>query len=78
MSRLVLILLARPSRLTESQLKILADIGVAAGQLTMGVMVLPFIVPGLDKTKLPVIVLGLAATSISWMGAILLGRRIKS
>lgn len=63
--------------LTDSQLKVLADIGVAAGQLSAASMVLPFVVPGLDKTKLPVIVLGLVSTSICWVGSILLVRRAK-
>ena len=78
MPKLVLVLLERPTRLTESQVKVLIDIGVATGQLSTASMVLPFIVPGLDKTKLPVVVLGLAFMTIFWLGAVLLAKRIES
>lgn len=72
-----LVLLAGLSRLTESQVKVLIDIGVAAGQLTGATMVLPFLVPGLDKAKLPVIVWGIMITALFWVGSVLLAKKIK-
>ncbi len=63
--------------LTDSQLKILADIGVAAGQLFLAAMVLPFVVPGLDKSKVAVIELGLISTVFSWSLSVLIARRIE-
>lgn len=78
MPRILLIFLEKSPRLTEGQLKVLADIGVAAGQLAAATMVLPFVVPGLDKTKLPVIAWGLFATAIFWVGSVLLAKRIKN
>lgn len=77
MPKLVLILLDRPPLLNESQVKVLIDISVAAGQLSAASMVLPFVAPGLDKTKLPVIVLGVVFMIVFWAGSILLARRIK-
>ncbi len=78
MPKILLVLLDRPPRLTESQLKVLADIGVAAGQLSAASMILPFVIPGLDKTKLSMIAWGIAATALFWVGGVLLSRKIKS
>jgi len=63
--------------LTDSQLKVLADIGIVAGQLFLAAMVLPFVVPGLDKSKIAVIELGSIFTTASWFFSILIARRIK-
>ncbi|MBI3103481.1 hypothetical protein HYZ05_00915 [Candidatus Daviesbacteria bacterium] len=38
-------------KLNHYQLKVLADIGVASGQLFAGSMILPLIVPGLDQNE---------------------------
>ena len=78
MPKLLLIILERPPLLAEPQLRVLADIGVAAGQLSAGAMVLPFVISGLDETKLPVIVLGIIFTVVCWTGSVLLVRKIES
>jgi hypothetical protein len=64
--------------LTDSQLKVLADIGIAAGQLFLAAMVLPFVIPGLDKSKIMVIELGSVFTIVSWSFSVLITRRIKN
>ncbi len=64
-------------RLNRSQLKVLVDIGIVAGQLTAASMVLPFIVPGLDQTKLAVVILGLLLTFGLWSVSILVAGRTR-
>lgn len=63
--------------LTDPQLKVLADIGVVAGQLFLAAMVLPFAVPGLDKSRVAVIELGSVFTIVSWSFSVLITRGIK-
>lgn len=63
--------------LTAPQLKVVSDIGVAGGQLATGSMILPFLVPGLDRSKMSVIALGMLATIISWLISILVVRKIE-
>ncbi len=58
MPKLLLVFIEKSPRLTEAQLKVMADIGVAAGQLSAATMVLPFVVQGLDMTKMSVIAWG--------------------
>jgi len=65
------------SLLTDPQLKILADIGIAVGQLSAASMAVPFVVPGLDKTKLHLIALGLLVTLSSWLLSVLVVRKVK-
>jgi len=76
MPKLFLIFLEKSPRLTEGQLKVMADIGVAAGQITLGAMVLPFVVPELDKTKLPLVVSGAVGTALFWIGSVFLAKRL--
>lgn len=61
-----------------SSVKIMADIGIAAGQVAAGAMVLPFVIPELDEARLPVIALGVALSGACWIGSILLARKVKS
>jgi len=63
--------------LTSSQLDKLADVLIAAGQLSAGSIILPFIIPGFDKTKIPMIILGAVMTFSSWILSILIVRRVK-
>lgn len=76
MPKVLLIFLEKSPRLTEGQLKVMADIGVAAGQLTLGAMVLPFVIAGLDKTKLPLVVSGAVGTALFWIGSVFLAKRL--
>lgn len=63
--------------LTDSQLKIIADIGIAAGQLSAASMILPFILPGLDQTKTHVVVLGILLTCGFWLLSIFTVRKVR-
>ena len=63
--------------MNKHQIKVLADIGIVSGQLSAASMILPFIIPGLDQTKIPVIILGLLFTIVSWIFSVLIVRRIK-
>jgi len=78
MPKLLLIFIEKSPQLTEGQVKVMADIGVAAGQLTLGAMVLPFVITGLDKTKLPLVVSGAIGTSFFWFGSVWLAKRTKN
>ncbi len=78
MPKVLWIFIEKFPRLTEGQVKVMADIGVAAGQLTVGAMVLPFVIPELDKTKLPLVVSGAVGTAFFWFGSVWLARRIKN
>ena len=49
MPKLVLILLERPSRLTETQLDKLSDILINTGTLFFGALVVPSFIPGIDR-----------------------------
>ncbi|MBU0569868.1 hypothetical protein KKB40_03735 [Patescibacteria group bacterium] len=42
----------KQQKLTDAQLKVLADIGIATGQLSAASMVLPFLVSGLSYLDL--------------------------
>lgn len=77
MSRLVLILLDRPSRLTQAQLDKLADVFVNMGTLFFGAMVVPHIVPGIDKPVFRTLILGLVISLVFWIVAISSVRRIR-
>jgi hypothetical protein len=63
-------------KLTDHQLKVLADIGVTAGQLAAASLVLPFVVPGLDESKLNVVILGVLITIGSWLFSLFVVRRV--
>ena len=78
MPEVLLILVERTPRLTEFQIKVLTDIGVATGQLTLGAMVLPFIIAGLDRARIPVVVLGSMLTFTVWSLSVLVAKRVKS
>lgn len=64
--------------LTDTQLKVLSEIGIVLGQLAAASMVLPFIFPGLDQAKLSVIILGGLITIGSWSFSIIVVRRVKN
>lgn len=61
--------------LNNDQRKVLADIGVASGQISAGSMVLPFLIPNLDQTRIFVIILGLISTFIAWIFSIWIVRK---
>lgn len=63
--------------LTDSQLKILADIGVAVGQISVASMILPFVVPVIDESKTSMIILGAGITLGSWFMSLLVVRKAK-
>lgn len=69
--------LVKKIKLNNFQLKVLVDIGILAGQLAAASMVLPFMIPGLDQTKLAVVLLGLLLTFGLWSVSILVAGRIK-
>lgn len=71
----VLFLAAEPI-LTSTQLDKLADIFIALGQLSFGSMILPFILPGLDQSKLPVVLFGIVTLITSWSASIIIARGI--
>jgi len=77
MPKLFLILLERPPFLTEAQLDKLADIFINVGTLFFGSTVVPAVIPGLDKPKIEVLVLGLILSLFFWLLAILSVRRKK-
>lgn len=54
------------------QRKVLSDIGIAAGQLAAGSMILPFVVPGLDQARFHVVILGLLLTLGMWTFSVLI------
>lgn len=62
--------------LTGAQLEVVSEIGVVIGQLSAASMVLPFVVPGLDDTKLQVITLGLLLTFGSWSLSVIVARKV--
>ena len=62
--------------LTPSQLKIVAEIGVSVSQVTFASMVIPFLVPGFDRSKLFVVTLGVVVTLISWLLSILVVKKV--
>jgi len=76
--KLFLILLERPQVFTEAQLKVFVDIFVNIGTLFFGSTVVPFFVPGLDRPKPEVLILGLVVSCLCWLIAILFARKIKS
>lgn len=78
MARLLIILLERPSVFTASQLDKLADVLINAGTLFFGSMVIPYLVPGIDKPRLLVLPLGLVISLILWSLAILMVRRMNN
>lgn len=77
MRRFGTIFLAKEPRFTASQLDKLSDVFITAGQLFAASMILPFVIPELDKAKLSVIVLGLALTLISWTLSVLIIRKLE-
>ena len=58
-----------------AQRKVLADIGIAGGQLSAGSMVLPFVVPGLDQARLHIVLLGLLLTAGLWSFSVVIVKR---
>lgn len=76
MSKLVLILLERPFRLTETQLDKLSDILINIGILFFGAMVVPFFISGVDKPRLWMLILGLGLSSILWFLVLFSVRRV--
>lgn len=77
MSKLVFILLERPTLLTEPQVDKLADVFINIGTLFFGSGVILYLIPGLDKPRLLVLILGLGFSVGSWVLAILSVRRIR-
>ena len=77
MPKLLLILLKRPSIFTSSQLDKLADVFVNIGTLFFGAGVVPYLIPGLDKPSLSMLVSGLGLSVISWFFALLFAGRIR-
>ncbi len=77
MGKIFLIIVKKAPRLTEPQLKTLIDIGVGFGQLMLGSVVLPFLLPGFDQIRYPVIILGLIAAFLSWTISVIAARRLK-
>ena len=76
MPRLLLILLQRPSIFTASQLDKLADVFINIGTLFFGSVVVPQVVPGLDKLPPDVVFFGLMAGLIPWGLALWLAKRM--
>jgi len=64
--------------LSDAQLKVLADIGIAAGQLSSASMILPFVVPGIDRTAIPLIIIGASVTVGAWLFSAIIVRKVKS
>lgn len=77
MKRFGTLFLAREPILTTSQLDKLADVFIAAGQLSAVSMVLPYILPELDETRLPIVLLGLTFTIGFWAASVLVVRRLE-
>jgi len=63
--------------LTDEQLKTLANIGIAAGQISAGSMVVPLVFPTIDTAKYGMILLGSLFTLGFWGASVILVRRIK-
>ncbi len=76
MRRSGVLFLATEPILTSTQLDKLADIFIALGQLSFGSMILPFILPDLDQSKLPVVLFGIVTLITSWSATIIIARRI--
>ena len=72
------IIIINSPTLNSSQLKIMADIGVALGQLAIGSMIVPFLIPGLDKSKTGMIVLGIIFSTTFFLLSILLVKKVKT
>lgn len=77
MKRLGIIFLAREPFLTSTQLDKLSDILIAVGQLSVVSMVIPFILPGLDRGKFLMVVLGVFIAFFSWILSIMIVRRLE-
>jgi len=68
----------REPRLTDAQLRVIADIFLFLGQLSFSSLALPFLIPQLDVNKMWMIVLGILASAVFWLLAIRVMRRVKS
>ncbi|MBU0569307.1 hypothetical protein KKB40_00810 [Patescibacteria group bacterium] len=62
-------------RLTVDQLKTISDICISVSQLTLGSMVLSFLMPKFDVSKTNVIILGAVGTVLLWYFAVKLARK---
>lgn len=69
--------MAKSSLLTNPQINTLNNVLIAAGQITAGSIVVPFLFPSVDKTPSSVLLFGLMSTFILWITPILLSRKIK-
>lgn len=76
MSKLVLILLERPSRLTETQIDKLSDIFINVGVLLFGALVVPFFVPEVDKPRVWMLLVGLGLSGALWFLALSFARGV--
>ena len=75
-ARLILVCIQQGPLLTESQLKVIIDIAIAAAQLLLASLVLPFVVPGFDQAQIAMILFGSITALSSWLGAIGLARKV--
>lgn len=64
-----------PLFLNDDQRKVLADIGIAAGQITAGSMVLPFLIPGLDQSRVVMIISGIIITIALWTFSVMIVKK---
>lgn len=77
MRRFGVLFLAKEPALTSAQLDKLSDIFITIGQLAMGFMVLPFIIPGLDRDRTLVIIFGLVSAIGCWVISVLIVRKLE-
>ncbi|MBI4066774.1 hypothetical protein HY407_00165 [Candidatus Gottesmanbacteria bacterium] len=60
---------------SKSQLDKLSDLSLGLGQLFFGSLVVPYIIPSLDKPPLIVLLFGLVLTIVLWILAIWMVRK---
>ena len=63
--------------LTDEQLRVLANVAIAAGQISAGSVVIPYIFPTLDETKIGMVLLGGSITLFFWSFSVWIIRRIR-
>jgi len=72
--RLIVIYSNKAPTFTSDQIDKLADILIAFGQIAFGSATIPFLLPNLDASKIPVLLLGVITTFSSWILAVYIVR----
>lgn len=72
-----ILFIAKEPILTTSQVEKLADVFIAFGQLSAASMVIPFLLPDVDQSRLFMILLGILLTIGAWSSSVLIVRRIE-